>query len=574
MRSLDLGSPDLGGAAMSSTKALRRSKAPGQASGGDALVFIAMALVSAALGLGLYAHVGVQFPIALLSALGLFITTSFIHVFVRRMQGVDLLDRRVTALESSVTQLQETEAQPNQTAEHLRPANDLEDASRHIQDNPQPLPEPVESEAPAHETFAQSPAAATYAEAPVSGFGGPAVDVPEQAPAYTIPRDAGAIFGTGQPIAASGETSPALDSAPPDRAEPRSIDGLVRQLERDLHGKSDAGFGGVGDAAPFGQRAELPAVSSPATAEPDMRYGDKGSSFDAPAVQPEPQGQRGDAGETPLISMPTETAELQAQPPLLDPVGQAIRSAADRGIVDIYLQPILSIDDRKVRYFEVLGRIQGHGNQIIAAEEHTDLSRSIGALALLDRAILVRSARLLRKLAERRQAQPLFCNISRESLGDPNFMREFVEFMGGFRDIAPYLIFEMEQTALTSVDATMKSSIHALTSMGFRLSIDQVRNVEHSLTLGKEFDFSFLKLPLGTFLAGQDQSDARARALAIHAAARDNGLTLIVDQIERKDQLAAVVSAGANLGQGYLFSEPKPLLPQVAAEVADATAAA
>ncbi|MGI9423598.1 MAG: EAL domain-containing protein [Hyphomicrobiaceae bacterium] len=584
----DFGSPDLGGAPLRPSKAGKKTgrKAARQASGGDALVFIAMGLVSAALGLGLYAHVGLQFPVALIAALGLFVSTSFLHVFVRRMQGVDLLDRRVTALEDAVSQLEDTDqpepvgqiqATPAASADRT-PAHDITQEVREAVD----APVEVQAGAPAWTEQAPQaqPIADAVSQAPAPSLAerirveqtAPIADAPQEQPyapkieeelppAYTIPNDANIVFGREQAAAPVEQPAqaPAFgvreDVAP---AVDRSIDGLVRQLTEGLNTTNTPQPGALPEPAP------LPASAAPFEGLPAQ----------PPQARPAPgePAVRRDAGETPLISMPGAASD-EEPPSTIDPLGQAMREAAERGIMDIYLQPILSIDDRKVRFFEVLGRIKAPNGNVIAMEDHQDLARSMGILAKLDRAALVRSARLLRKLSERRQAQPLFCNISRESLSDPTFMREFVEFMGGFRDIAPFLIFEIEQQALAGIDATAGSSLRALSSMGFRLSIDQVSKVESALAVAREFEFSFLKLPLTTFLSGQEP-ESRARALAIHAAARDNNLTLVIDQIERKDQLAAVVSTGANLGQGYLFSEPKPLLPQVAAEVADATVAA
>jgi len=258
-----------------------------------------------------------------------------------------------------------------------------------------------------------------------------------------------------------------------------------------------------------------------------------------------------------------------------DPVAQAIQDAAARGNVDIYLQPILSLDDRKVRFFEVLGRIHGAAGEVIATEEHADIARQARVADKLDRAILARTARLLHKLSERRQAQPLFCNVSRESLSDANFARDIVDGAGGFRAIAPFMIFEVDQATLATGSRDVVENLRTLTSLGFRLSIDQVTNVEQALSNGRELGASFLKLTYGAFLpSSQSVGDAHERAQTIYSVARDSGMTVVVDKIERKDQLAGVVGAGVNLGQGYLFSEPKPLLPQVAAEVADASAAA
>ncbi len=611
---MDLASPELGGMAQVKPAGQSRNKVPKPGNGGDALVFIAMGLVSVALGLGLYAHIGIDLPVALIAAAGLFVSTSFLHVFVRRMQGVDLLDHRVTALEETVSRIDAPEmagalagGQPHMVqsehqvaVEELRTASGFErlDRVENLEDGP------------------LLPAGREHSEVPVDARTGasPETEALDLPPAYQIPRDAVAGFGgegdtTGRSLAEpiydlarskafeakattgfdaprpefgltdAGASSRAFETGNPNLEAPnttRSIDGLVKQLSEGMSGASEtpAALAPVSNPAtgPARAEAETTATQAPAGA---ATFGQR--EF--------PPSSRREAGETPLIAMsqknvtedfdPILGASPSSQEANVDPVGQAILDAAKRGSVDIYLQPILSIEDRKVRFFEVLGRVQGLGGEVIAAEDHVELTRFVGASSGLDRAVLTRAARLLRKLSERRQAQPLFCNISRETLSDSNFPRDFADLIGGFRDIAAFLIFEIDHAVVAAADNTTLSNLRALGSMGFRLSIDKVTNVEQALANGRELDVSFIKLAYDVFMPmQQNQADARARAATIQSVARDSGMTLIVDQIERKDQLAGTVTAGVNLGQGYLFSEPKPLLPQVAAEVAEDSAVA
>lgn len=616
MQPMDLVSPELGGMAqLEQPKRGKKKKVSKPGNGGDALVFIAMGLVSAALGLGLYAHVGIDMPVALISAIGLFVSTSFLHVFVRRMQGVDLLDRRVTALEETVSRIDaEEEAQIDDQAEEA-----------FVQIQEQFANEPARNASgqdriETQQDWSQMPGAVVEPQTAPTHTAPKSEGIAELPPAYQIPKDAAVGFGTEAESGTPSISDPVFDLTRPvttettaqhESVEPRanigltdvdvapeitergahgarsshdtrSIDGLVKQLADGMAGASDA-------PASSKYMADLPLqVQQPEAELEQVREASAGVSF---GVRETPPTSHRESGETPLISMPrnasiddfdpvqTEIPILasveQVPQPIADPIGQAIQEAAKRGSVDIYLQPILSIEDRKVRFFEVLGRVQGLAGDVIAAEDHVELTRSVGASMGLDRAVLTRAARLLRKLSERRQAQPLFCNITRETLATSNFPRDFADLVGGFRDIAAFLIFEVEHAAIVSADNATISNLRALSSMGFRLSIDKVTNVEQALANGRELDVSFIKLAYEVLMPmQQNQAEARARATTIQSVARDSGMTLIVDRIERKDQLAGAVSAGVNLGQGYLFSEPKPLLPQVAAEVADDSAAA
>ncbi|MEL7542921.1 MAG: EAL domain-containing protein [Pseudomonadota bacterium] len=618
MQPMDMVAPDLGGmpavhAAEQSRTAARKPARKGGS--GDALVFIAMGLVSSALGLGLYAHLGTQLPVAILAALMLFISTSFLHVFVRRMQGVDLLDRRVSALEQHVTELDDAVHQGDVTpADRSVPDFDAVEFAPQIdqpgvQTRPQPakphsFAEPAASPALAQdgldalaaeiaearltprldaEAISAGPSEREFASHTAQGKAGQQ-DLPEP---YAIPRDAGGVFASGRDaspydaISATRGDDDALrfganderDMVPPAAVsfepasprpaptESRSIDGLVQELA--------VGMGARRSAEPNAANAE--------------------SSEETIAISGDTRNQsHRQSGETSLIAMPDldpvpasaaptgpiDLSEFGA-PRTLDPIAEGIREASKARRIEIYLQPILSINDRKVRFFEVLGRIKQADGNVLAAEDHADAIRDAQVTVSLDHLVMVRAARLLRKLAERQQAQPLFCNLSREALQDAGFVTDLAKAANGLRDVAPYMIIEVDHASVTSGDPAIRAALRQFAGLGFRISIDKVHNAEQAIANGREIDAAFIKLPYAAFFdAGLNEADARARAATIQSVARDSGQTIIVDRIERRDQLSKVVSVGTNLGQGYLFSEPKPLLPQVAAEVAEESAAA
>ncbi|MEL6287146.1 MAG: EAL domain-containing protein [Pseudomonadota bacterium] len=705
---IDLAAPELGAMPVSAPTALAASPGDYQrrraASGGDALVFIAMSLVSAALGLGLYAHLSTPLGIAILSALMLFVSTSFLHVFVRRMQGVDILDRRVTRLEDQVDHIDE----------QLRAgAGDARIDALGGLASPPPIPADTQrtSSAGAAIPAAPHPASSDPASARVAEpaeltsapTGNEAVDdtlhaeqraaqnaqsfvpddraVAEQA-MYRIPTDAVGVFANDDPRSNDArqddlgaafrddyhetrrqapehvpfDSSVAAFADAPSRggvrvqeaeddmlfaAEAQRAGGQGRPLpDADIADTADRNIDGLvaepsnSMATPIVQSAEREMAADvrrptqhdhlqmrqPAEREPGVRQSGETSLTSAVAQQLSQQGrsQFSDAMEADAFSQtrsadthgfgeqaahvdrpsspapidqtsppsaPTQMAPtapasvgfegLVAEQPPLSPVADALRRATVSGKFEIYLQPILSISDRKVRFFEVLGRIPAAGGQVIAAEEHVEAAREARATVALDHMIFIRAARLVRKLAERQQAQPLFCNISADALSDPAFFVDLNKAAGGLRDIAPYMIVEIDHRTVMLGDQAIATNLARFAGLGFRLSIDRITNPEQAIANGREIDASYLKMPFTTFLEpSMGEAEARERAATIYSVARDSGQTVIVDGVERKEQLAGVVAAGANLGQGYLFSEPKPLLPQVAAEVAGDQAAA
>ena len=238
---------------------------------------------------------------------------------------------------------------------------------------------------------------------------------------------------------------------------------------------------------------------------------------------------------------------------LLDIVRDGLRQ--DR--VDLYLQPIVSLPQRKRRFYECYSRIRAEDGSIITPDRYLDLARQAGLLTAIDNMLLFRCVNLMRKLQKRDIATRFFCNISAFSLSDRAFFAEFVEYMKSHAELAPQLVLEIGQSDLARHFAQSAPDLERLKNMGYRLSIDRVDDfsaldIEHFSVLGIEF----VKLPAQVILdkanAGQGNEFRRLKQ-RLDAAEVD----LIVEKIESEQMLVELLEFSIDFGQGYLFGEPR-----------------
>lgn len=238
---------------------------------------------------------------------------------------------------------------------------------------------------------------------------------------------------------------------------------------------------------------------------------------------------------------------------LLDIVRDALRQ--DR--VDLYLQPIVSLPQRKRRFYECYSRIRAEDGSIITPDRYLDLARLAGLSTAIDNMLLFRCVNLLRKLQKRDIATRFFCNISAFSLSDRAFFAEFVDYMKSHAELAPQLVLEIGQSDLARHFAQSAPDLERLKNMGYRLSIDRVEDfsaldIEHFSVLGIEF----VKLPAQIILdkanAGQGNEFRRLKQ-RLDAAEVD----LIVEKIESEQMLVELLEFSIDFGQGFLFGEPR-----------------
>jgi len=121
---------------------------------------------------------------------------------------------------------------------------------------------------------------------------------------------------------------------------------------------------------------------------------------------------------------------------------ELIGKAADANRIDLYLQPIVTLPQRKVRYYEALSRLRTEDGDVIAAADFIDVAESVGLLPKLDNLLLFRCVQVLRRLQLKSRDVGLFCNISAGTLSDATYFRQFLDFMDANRVLSSALMFE------------------------------------------------------------------------------------------------------------------------------------
>ena len=235
---------------------------------------------------------------------------------------------------------------------------------------------------------------------------------------------------------------------------------------------------------------------------------------------------------------------------VLEVVRDALR--ADR--IDIYLQPIVSLPQRKHRFYEVFSRVRGSDGALVMPDRYLDIAEREGLIATIDNLLLVRCVQLIRETERRQHAIGFVSNISAATLSDADFMKHFLQLMAQNQALVPKLVFELSQEQLRAGGAVTMGILSQLARIGFRFSMDQVTDLDIDVDSLLRHDFRYLKLDRGLVL-----DPAMAPRIAdLRRRIGGEPIDIIVEKIETEDQLAPIVQTGFDFGQGYLFGEPRP----------------
>ena len=156
---------------------------------------------------------------------------------------------------------------------------------------------------------------------------------------------------------------------------------------------------------------------------------------------------------------------------------ELIGRAVDANRIDLYLQPIVTLPQRKVRYYEALSRLRTEEGDVITAGDFIEYAENVGMMPKIDNLLLFRCVQVTRRLQLKSRDVGLFCNVSASTLSDPIFFRQFLDFMDANRALSNALMLEFTQSAYRAFGPLEHESLAALSERGFRFSMDHVTDL-------------------------------------------------------------------------------------------------
>ncbi len=236
----------------------------------------------------------------------------------------------------------------------------------------------------------------------------------------------------------------------------------------------------------------------------------------------------------------------------------AIRDSLAENRVELYLQPIVSLPQRRLRFYEALTRLRTDSGEILMPRHYLRVAEAAGLVSTIDNLLLFRSVQIVRMLMEENSDELVFCNISARSLQDENFFRVFLDFLEGNTALARRLVFEFAQDALDICGPLELSSLRRLAGLGFRFSMDQVSAIDFDAGSLRDRGFRYVKVPAALIARRGRAAPGMTGIAEIKENLARRGIDLVAEKIEDDATVNAIVAAGVDFGQGYLLGEPRP----------------
>jgi len=237
----------------------------------------------------------------------------------------------------------------------------------------------------------------------------------------------------------------------------------------------------------------------------------------------------------------------------------ALKSAIEENRIDIYLQPLVTLPQRKVRFYEAVTRMRDENDQVLAADDFIAIAEGAGLIGRIDHLVMLRCVQVLRRLMVRNKDVGVFCNMAAATLGNPSTFRQCLDFLDANRALAPSLVIEFKQATFRNLGATESEHLAAMAQRGYRFSIDHVRDLRIDPRELADRGVRFIKVPAALLLDPKGSSASDIHPSDLSDLLGRFGIDLIAEKIEGERAVVDLLDYDVRFGQGFLFAPPRPL---------------
>lgn len=250
------------------------------------------------------------------------------------------------------------------------------------------------------------------------------------------------------------------------------------------------------------------------------------------------------------------TAEMNEQVTWRLQIRNELHHALDQNQVQLVYQPIFRADGRSIVAAEALLRWESPTLGEVSPRDFVPIAEESGIIEQLGDWVLDSACS-----AGRRFSREFDCavsvNLSTVQLRSPGFAEKVGWLLREHQLAASHLHLELTEGTLFEDNEQVRSQIAALGKLGVPLAIDDFGTGYSSLSYLKRFCCGYLKIDPCFVTDLCESPDSEAIVTAIIQLAHSLHMEVIAEGVERKEQLAKLVSLGCDLIQGFYLAPPQ-----------------
>ncbi len=240
-----------------------------------------------------------------------------------------------------------------------------------------------------------------------------------------------------------------------------------------------------------------------------------------------------------------------------------IEGAIGRGLKDgnfkLYYQPIWDAKRDRIVSAEALLRLIDPELGLISPAEFIPVAEENGTIIEIGHWVFEEACRFATENnLERLGIEWLEINLSVYQLPEKNLPGRFLETTHRYGISPSFMNIEITESADADENTDLVSIIEGLAEVGFPLSLDDYGTGYSNLTRLVQSNFTNIKLDRSLLLSAENDKAGKKVLSKTYDTMNSLSFHTIQEGVETEEQKELVISCGAEMIQGFLFSKPIP----------------
>ncbi len=233
-----------------------------------------------------------------------------------------------------------------------------------------------------------------------------------------------------------------------------------------------------------------------------------------------------------------------------------IEEALNSDKIEMLVQPIVSLPQRKARHFECFSRIKTTDGTIYTPDHFVHLAEEENLIRLVDNAMLFRCIQMARSSVKKKFNVNFFCNVSCHTLSDKFFFESLIEFFQSNRELGRNIILEFHETAIFEKLNELEPFFRKLKLYNCRFSVDQVTRFDIDISRLRKLNFKYVKFHSDAIAESIKTDEGIQKVREFKKICNIENIDVILSHVEDEKALLDFNDFHFDYGQGYLFGSP------------------
>ncbi len=240
-------------------------------------------------------------------------------------------------------------------------------------------------------------------------------------------------------------------------------------------------------------------------------------------------------------------------------IEEMVVDAMDNDRIEMFYQPIYSIEEKRFASAEALVRIIDEDGTVVSPALFIDVAEKNGMIIRMGEIIFEKVCRFINEQKPMDYGiDYIEINLSAVQCGHENLADRFLQIMEKYNVLPEHINLEITESASVDNKKNLKANMKKLMENGVRFSLDDFGTGQSNLNYIVEMPVDIVKFDRSMVMDYFANNKAKYVMDAAMHMIHGLELSIVSEGIETKEQFDAMSDLGISYIQGYYFSKPLP----------------